>query len=168
MLLKAKDVADKLLLDFRSLGSLTPAKDSLDVLEAALSIVQRRSISDENGHSLVCQRMEASSNVCAPTMLAHPDEFKNPSSFLRVYGSGSMLADLKASNAPITIATWKCHKCSQTDIPGDECRCFKCDATRDVSAEEAVLGNAAAIYQLHLKAYKQHLQIRRIKPSRQT
>lgn len=122
-------------------------------------------------------------NFAAPTMLAHPDEFKNPSSFLKIYGdplcgkqpsNGSQNPPLMGalSGAPHEFqagvngagfananpmkgqnGNWACCKCSNVNFPR-RFRCFKCGEYRDEIGDKIVAEYAKHVYLHHLKAYR--------------
>lgn len=179
MLLKAKDVADKLLSDFQNLGDLDPTNKAIEVLKTALAML---------GHlcdtkiSHVAGGLEENNplqgiggpNFSAPTMLAHPDEFKNPSSFLKIYGDplcangigmggGSALSSVSCLSSSCLSNTsnplkgqngnWVCSKCSNINFPR-RFRCNKCNEYRDAEGDEIVSEYAKTVYHQHLRAYR--------------
>ncbi|OII75429.1 little finger domain-containing protein [Cryptosporidium ubiquitum] len=122
-------------------------------------------------------------NFAAPTMLAHPDEFKNPSSFLKIYGDplcgkqpsngnpnppslgnmGAQPHDYPAGNVGAGFpnvnpmkgqnGNWACCKCSNVNFPR-RFRCFKCGEYRDEVGDKIVAEYAKHVYLHHLKAYR--------------
>lgn len=121
-------------------------------------------------------------NFAAPTMLAHPDEFKNPSSFLKIYGDplcgkqapsgnqsppigtiGTPSHDFQAGNVGAGFSNinpmkgqngnWACCKCSNVNFPR-RFRCFKCGEYRDEVGDKIVAEYAKHVYLHHLKAYR--------------
>ncbi|KAJ1604561.1 little finger domain-containing protein [Cryptosporidium canis] len=113
-------------------------------------------------------------NFAAPTMLAHPDEFKNPSSFLKIYGDP--LCGKQPSSSAISAShdfqtgssgagfpnanpmkgqngNWACCKCSNVNFPR-RFRCFKCGEYRDEVGDKIVAEYAKHVYLHHLKAYR--------------
>ncbi|KAH8582900.1 little finger domain containing [Cryptosporidium sp. chipmunk genotype I] len=122
-------------------------------------------------------------NFAAPTMLAHPDEFKNPSSFLKIYGDplcgkqpsngnqgshlmgnlGGQTHEFQTGNSGAGFANanpmkgqngnWACCKCSNVNFPR-RFRCFKCGEYRDEIGDKIVAEYAKHVYLHHLKAYR--------------
>ncbi|KAH8742094.1 hypothetical protein FG386_003421 [Cryptosporidium ryanae] len=109
--LKANDIVEKLILDIVNSNrqqnvSINGVFDQVsEILTLALSSLgskfnkntiytKNKSRSDSSVQSLQAQNNNwgqnslgvGGPNFAAPTMLAHPDEFKNPSSFLKIYG----------------------------------------------------------------------------------
>ncbi|EPR63211.1 Zn-finger in Ran binding protein and others domain-containing protein [Toxoplasma gondii GAB2-2007-GAL-DOM2] len=123
LLLKAKEVADRLVGDFQVLGYNDPTAKAAEALRTSLAILgfappphslggpeedSAESAGARSGQAGKEKQREAGQgrendddrkpknanwiqgiggpHFSAPTMLAHPDEFKNPSSFLKIYG----------------------------------------------------------------------------------
>ncbi|KEP62253.1 UNVERIFIED_CONTAM: Zn-finger in Ran binding protein and others domain-containing protein [Hammondia hammondi] len=122
LLLKAKEVADRLVGDFQVLGYNDPTAKAAEALRTSLAILgfatpphslggpeedSPGSAGARSGQAGKEKQQEAGQSredddrkpknanwiqgiggphFSAPTMLAHPDEFKNPSSFLKIYG----------------------------------------------------------------------------------
>lgn len=90
-----------------------------------------------------------------PAVLAHPDEFVNPSSFLKVYGDplcgstdkkGALLSRGKCGN-------WPCNNCGNVNYPR-RFRCNKCGQRRSQDGDSLVASYALEVYQQHLKAFR--------------
>eukprot|EP00918_Siedleckia_nematoides_P089137 GHVU01195990.1.p1 GENE.GHVU01195990.1~~GHVU01195990.1.p1 ORF type:complete len:372 (+),score=42.17 GHVU01195990.1:3507-4622(+) len=100
-------------------------------------------------------------HFAAPTVLAHPDEFKNPSSFLKIYGdplcrdgkgpgdSGNLPNLTKGLNG-----NWTCRNCSNVNFPR-RFRCNKCSAQRDEEGDRSVAEYAKQVYRQHVHAYRE-------------
>ncbi|PFH33069.1 Zn-finger in Ran binding protein and others domain-containing protein [Besnoitia besnoiti] len=181
MLLKAKDVADALVVYFQELGDPDPTSKAADVLRTALAMLGHSTDSRGNDTSLGERKDEALTvssassapgirnnsgsvrgiggpNFSAPTMLAHPDEFKNPSSFLKIYGDplcGS--ADLSSGNGQNPVKShhgnWVCRNCKNVNFPR-RFRCNKCGEIRDEEGDRIVAEYAKLVHHHYLKAYK--------------
>ncbi|CBZ49565.1 conserved hypothetical protein [Neospora caninum Liverpool] len=181
MLLKAKDVADALVVYFQELGDPDPTSKAADVLRTALAMLghspdrqAKDAVSGESkndvsgvasGSATSGIRSNSGSvrgvggpNFSAPTMLAHPDEFKNPSSFLKIYGDplcGS--AELSSGNCQNPVknhhGNWVCRNCKNVNFPR-RFRCNKCGEVRDAEGDRIVAEYAKLVHHHHLKAYK--------------
>ncbi|EPR57613.1 Zn-finger in Ran binding protein and others domain-containing protein [Toxoplasma gondii TgCatPRC2] len=181
MLLKAKDVADALVVYFQELGDPEPTSKAADVLRTALAMLghspdpqandsaARESKNDVSGVPSASANSGIRSNsgsvrgiggpnFSAPTMLAHPDEFKNPSSFLKIYGDplcGS--AELSSGNCQNPVknhhGNWVCRNCKNVNFPR-RFRCNKCGEVRDAEGDRIVAEYAKLVHHHHLKAYK--------------
>eukprot|EP00922_Rhytidocystis_sp_ex-Travisia-forbesii_P061815 GHVS01091550.1.p1 GENE.GHVS01091550.1~~GHVS01091550.1.p1 ORF type:complete len:660 (+),score=172.82 GHVS01091550.1:55-1980(+) len=86
-----------------------------------------------------------------PSMLAHPDEFRNPSSFLKIYGDpmcGQSSTPTRGSHG-----NWVCAKCANVNYPR-RFRCNKCSAYRDHAGDVVVYDYAKTVYALHVNNYE--------------
>ncbi|EEA04850.1 uncharacterized protein CMU_039170 [Cryptosporidium muris RN66] len=173
-MIKAKDLTDKLVID------LVKENQSLNVIEAATEILQCALANlgiKYNKDSLTSGNWSPNTlgvggpNFAAPTMLAHPDEFKNPSSFLKIYGdplcgktpSNTHQTQVLNQNNSSTFSgvnpmkgqngNWACVKCSNVNFPR-RFRCFKCGEYRDETGDRIVADYAKQVYLHHLKAYR--------------
>eukprot|EP00922_Rhytidocystis_sp_ex-Travisia-forbesii_P058589 GHVS01086615.1.p1 GENE.GHVS01086615.1~~GHVS01086615.1.p1 ORF type:complete len:372 (+),score=54.74 GHVS01086615.1:143-1258(+) len=93
-------------------------------------------------------------NFSAPSVLAHPAEFKNPSSFLKIYGD-PMCANGMGAKTPLRGAhgNWVCTKCDCVNFPR-RFRCNKCETYRDARGDEVVSSYARFVYEQHLRTYQ--------------
>eukprot|EP00922_Rhytidocystis_sp_ex-Travisia-forbesii_P006469 GHVS01009391.1.p1 GENE.GHVS01009391.1~~GHVS01009391.1.p1 ORF type:complete len:384 (+),score=91.84 GHVS01009391.1:937-2088(+) len=154
MLLKAKDVADRLLMDFTKVGEIDPNANAVEVLKTSLAMLGHpcessvRGSSEENPLQGI-----GGPHFSAPTMLAHPDEFKNPSSFLKIYGDP--LCGSLGGNNPVKgqNGNWVCAKCQNVNFPR-RFRCNKCSEYRDGEGDDIVSEYAKTVYHQHLRTYK--------------
>lgn len=103
----------------------------------------------------------------APLVLAHPEEFKNPSSFLKVYGdplcSKSMMSAEAKALSNVTVVrgqngNWGCGRCGNINYPR-RFRCNKCNELRNAQGDAVVAEYVLAVYERHLKAYRQIAQV---------
>ncbi|KAL8449992.1 hypothetical protein Emed_002733 [Eimeria media] len=110
-----------------------------------------------------------------PQMLAHPDEFRNPSSFLKIYGdplcslSPSSAAALIAGNTNSPTANrdgnWVCCYCNNINFPR-RFRCNKCNELRGPEGDKIVAEYARAVYAHHterLRMQQIHQQLQLLK-----
>lgn len=98
-----------------------------------------------------------------PIVLAHPEEFRNPSSFLKVYGDPLCGLEGKVSSSESAIlgkfpingrnGNWVCPECQNINYPR-RFRCNKCNENRDAAGDAAVSEYALRVYQHHLKTYR--------------
>eukprot|EP00917_Polyrhabdina_sp_WS-2016_P022423 GHVP01048644.1.p1 GENE.GHVP01048644.1~~GHVP01048644.1.p1 ORF type:complete len:523 (+),score=65.63 GHVP01048644.1:72-1640(+) len=70
-------------------------------------------------------------------MLAHPDEFKNPSSFLKVYGDPLCYRSTNLLPRKGRCGNWPCHQCHNINFPR-RFRCNKCGTSRDAEGDRIV------------------------------
>ncbi|KAL8435527.1 hypothetical protein ACSSS7_002454 [Eimeria intestinalis] len=113
------------------------------------------------------------SHLGYPQMLAHPDEFRNPSSFLKIYGdplcslSPSSAAALIAGNTNSPTANrdgnWVCCYCNNINFPR-RFRCNKCNELRGPEGDKIVAEYARAVYahhteRLRMQQIQQQLQL---------
>lgn len=106
-----------------------------------------------------------------PQMLAHPDEFRNPSSFLKIYGDP--LCSLSPSSVAAYVAgagassmspaankdgNWVCCSCTNVNFPR-RFRCNKCNEPRGPEGDRIVAEYARAVYAHHAERLRvQQLQ----------
>ncbi|CAE7897200.1 unnamed protein product [Symbiodinium microadriaticum] len=85
-------------------------------------------------------------------VLVSPDEFKNPSSFLRVYGDPLASSARRGFHGPQVLqdGNWRCENCSNINFPRRQ-RCNKCQCLRGASGDAAVLQYAHRVYEMLLK-----------------
>eukprot|EP01069_Polyplicarium_translucidae_P002474 Polyplicarium_translucidae@DN2041_c0_g1_i1.p1 len=93
------------------------------------------------------------SRGCTPMMLAHPDEFKNPSSFLKIYGdplcyNGGAPLPKKGKNG-----NWECYNCTNVNYPR-RFRCNKCNTLRDADSDKAVSEYTRFVYNKYVPTFK--------------
>lgn len=99
-----------------------------------------------------------------PVVLAHPEEFRNPSSFLKVYGDP--LCGLEGTTNDLSKneflknnvmkgknGNWVCPKCMNVNYPR-RFRCNKCNEMRDGTGDAIVSDYALQVYFHHMKIYK--------------
>ncbi|CEL94761.1 unnamed protein product [Vitrella brassicaformis CCMP3155] len=73
-----------------------------------------------------------------PYIIAHPDEFKNASSFLKIYGDplAAQALPSRGRERPVLVkrenGNWECGKCANINYP----RRFKCNKCNEVRSEE--------------------------------
>lgn len=95
------------------------------------------------------------SKYTPPTMLAHPEEFKNPSSFLKLYGDP--LCTLAQTTKHHSInhnplkeqnGNWVCknEKCKNLNFPR-RFKCFRCQTRRDAEGDKKVGLYARQVFQ---------------------
>lgn len=105
-----------------------------------------------------------------PQMLAHPDEFRNPSSFLKIYGdplcslspasAAAFLAGGSSSTSPAANrdGNWVCTCCNNINFPR-RFRCNKCNEPRGPEGDKIVAEYARAVYTHHAERIRmQQLQ----------
>lgn len=121
------------------------------------------------------QQLRANRIPGFPQMLAHPDEFKNPSSFLKIYGDplclpspcasaaltpGSNSSSNSATNGtsvsppPYKDGNWLCFCCGNINFPR-RFRCNKCYEPRGPDGDRVVYEYARAVYAKHAEKLKQ-------------
>ena len=86
--------------------------------------------------------------------LVHPDEFKNPSTFLKIYGDPLCFA----KNGPLPKkgrnGNWECSKCTNVNFPR-RFRCNMCGTGRGEEGDWIVAEYARQVYERYLYIYKQ-------------
>lgn len=158
LLLKSKEVADKVVGDLS--GDMDPTQSAIEVLKTSLAMLGYSvdQADPSKGEERVVDRDVpiqglGGPHFSAPTMLAHPDEFKNPSSFLKIYGDplcgGAGNNPVKGQNG-----NWTCSKCQNVNFPR-RFRCNKCNEYRDAEGDEIVSEYSKTVYHQHLRTYKQ-------------
>eukprot|EP01071_Lankesteria_metandrocarpae_P014394 Lankesteria_metandrocarpae@DN8410_c0_g1_i1.p1 len=80
-------------------------------------------------------------------MLAHPDEFKNPSSFLKAYGDPACGRDSRPMPRRGKDGNWLCPRCNNINYPR-RFRCNKdgCSAERDKEGDKVVSEYARLVF----------------------
>ncbi|OEH80273.1 zinc-finger-ran binding domain-containing protein [Cyclospora cayetanensis] len=162
--LKARDLRDGLLAELQQegLSAEAAAGRAADILGAALALTRHaHPRPDAFGKNLISWMQGVGGpNFAAPTMLAHPDEFRNPSSFLKIYGDPMCCLEQQAQRggAPPSCAltgeggagaasaanpvrgrngNWLCRSCSNVNFPR-RFRCNKCGAPRGPEGDAVV------------------------------
>ncbi|PFH35810.1 hypothetical protein BESB_054610 [Besnoitia besnoiti] len=87
-------------------------------------------------------------HFAAPRVLVPPENLKNPSSFLKIYGDPLCFAGSRGLVAGCR-GNWKCTKCGTVNFPR-RFRCKQCDAERDEEGHRIVLEYAKSVYQQYL------------------
>lgn len=90
-------------------------------------------------------------------VLAHPDEFKNPSSFLKVYGdpqcrSGTAPPCRSGTAPPVKgqDGNWECMKCHNVNYPRRfRCNNVKCRSVRPTDADRVVTEYARRVFEVY-------------------
>lgn len=109
----------------------------------------------------------AANRFGVPLILAHPEEFKNPSSFLKVYGDplcNHLLDDKKNSVSVVRgeNGNWGCQRCGNVNYPR-RFRCNKCNALRNAKGDAIVSEYVLDVYEQHLKLYRRLTQSSQVK-----
>eukprot|EP01054_Gregarina_sp_Poly1_P003431 Gregarina_sp_Poly_1__3430@NODE_199_length_11565_cov_209_900244_g178_i0_p2_GENE_NODE_199_length_11565_cov_209_900244_g178_i0NODE_199_length_11565_cov_209_900244_g178_i0_p2_ORF_typecomplete_len640_score60_07zfRanBP/PF00641_18/1_7e08_NODE_199_length_11565_cov_209_900244_g178_i037615680 len=85
--------------------------------------------------------------------LVHPDEFKNASTFLKIYGDPLCFT----KNGPLPKkgrnGNWECSKCNNVNFPR-RFRCNMCSTTRDEEGDRVVSEYARQVYERYLYIYR--------------
>nr|CEL76815.1 TPA: hypothetical protein BN1205_062650 [Toxoplasma gondii VEG] len=89
-------------------------------------------------------------HFAAPRVLVPPENLKNPSSFLKIYGDPLCFAGSRNLVAGCR-GNWKCAKCGTVNFPR-RFRCKQCDKERDEEGHRIVLEYAKTVYQQYLAA----------------
>lgn len=169
LLLKAHSTAETLVEKFVDLGEAHPAEKAADVLRTALAVLgfppedehlaQQQSASSSfagaAAKTAFSRRRERSFGAGAPLLLVHPEEFKNPSSFLKIYGDPLCEArSLGGASPPASVnGNWSCVTCGNVNFPR-RFRCNKCADLRDAEGDRVVAEYAKAVYTQHAKTFK--------------
>lgn len=97
-----------------------------------------------------------------PMMLAHPDEFKNPSSFLKIYGDPQCNVPpqhaLRLHPRKSKDGNWECVVCKNINYPRRfRCNNPRCKALRGQEGDKLVGDYARQVFHLYLTKYKHPL-----------
>eukprot|EP00914_Ancora_sagittata_P022384 GHVO01044560.1.p1 GENE.GHVO01044560.1~~GHVO01044560.1.p1 ORF type:complete len:198 (+),score=21.47 GHVO01044560.1:237-830(+) len=102
--------------------------------------------------NITCYEPNSPSPSATPMMLAHPDEFKNPSSFLKIYGDPLCCAGTgnlrRGKNG-----NWECSRCLNVNYPR-RFRCNKCNTLRDVESDKIVAEYTRLVYTEYLPSFR--------------
>lgn len=143
----AKQTVDGLLLQFQQQGFADPRAAAHESLQMSLNVLGMPAA------SIPIASAEASLPLPGPQVILSPDEFKNPSSFLRCYG------DPLAATAPRhggcipesnQDGNWRCERCGNVNFPRRQ-RCHKCQETRGPNGDAIVLRYCLRVYEQLLK-----------------
>jgi len=147
----AKQTVDGLLLQFQQHGFEDPRAATHECLKVALEFlgVPTGSAPISAAEAAAKQQMMGSQ----PPVLVGPDEFKNPSSFLRIYGDPlAATASRRPGCQPESHqdGNWRCEPCSNVNFPRRQ-RCHKCHAPRGPNGDAIVLSYCLRVYETLLK-----------------
>lgn len=143
----AKQTVDGLLLQFQHQGYADPRVATQECLQASLELLGMP------GRGAAMNMSEGPSSQQSPPVLVGPEEFKNPSSFLRIYGDPlAATASRRGGCQPESHqdGNWRCDQCSNVNFPRRP-RCHKCHAPRGPSGDAIVLKYCLRVYEMLLK-----------------
>jgi len=148
--LKAKAVTDHLQSEYLGTGDMNPTLKTVEVLQAALAFLGYPA---QTSSFVAVPDDGATLRGSPPVMLAHPDEFKNPSSFLKIYGDP--LCFVNQSNFPKKArnGNWECAKCRNINYPR-RFRCNKCCTLRDAEGDRIVSDYTRHVYTKYLLSFR--------------
>mmetsp|Transcript_76118 Transcript_76118/g.215258 ORF Transcript_76118/g.215258 Transcript_76118/m.215258 type:complete len:372 (-) Transcript_76118:107-1222(-) len=144
----AKQTLDSLIIQFQQQGFSDPRAASRDCLKVSVDLLGRPPT------SVPTVPAEAPGASPSPQVLLSPDEFKNPSSFLRVYGDPLVGAAPRCGGWVPELhqdGNWRCDQCSNVNFPRRQ-RCHKCHALRSPNGDAIVLQYCLRVYEMLLKA----------------
>jgi hypothetical protein len=95
-----------------------------------------------------------------PSILGHPEEFKNPSSFLKIYGDPVFQLNRKKNLNSLpqksVDGNWECHICKNINYPRRfRCNNRRCNALRDQQGDKVVMAYAKEVFSLYASRCKQ-------------
>jgi len=136
----AQQTADSLLLQFQRQGFADPHHAAAQCLQRSLELLGSSAKEPFGPLEDFSQR--------GPQALVAPDEFKNPSTFLRVYGDPAAKGGL-SHHRPESMqdGNWRCDHCSNVNFPRRQ-RCNKCQGIRGPAGDAIVLQYAARVYEM--------------------
>lgn len=142
---QAQQTADSLLLQFQRQGFADSHAAAYQCLRTSLELLGGPSMPAKdarNGGEFPLHHYSAQA-------LVSPDEFKNPSSFLRVYGDPLASSARRGFHGPQVLqdGNWRCENCSNINFPRRQ-RCNKCQCLRGASGDAAVLQYAHRVYEM--------------------
>lgn len=158
--LHAKSLTEQMLREFSVEGAA-------DVLRTALSLLGRPSTGGGGGGGggdggtdtqttvgdLGDLSAGATSTALPSVKLVHPDEFKNASTFLKIYGDPLCFT----KNGPLPKkgrnGNWECSKCNNVNFPR-RFRCNMCSTTRDEEGDRVVSEYARQVYERYIFIYR--------------
>ncbi|CAE8584945.1 unnamed protein product, partial [Polarella glacialis] len=142
----AQQTADGLLLQFQRQGFSDPCSAASECLKVALALLGSSVKFEDSKDS-----KDSGQPACVPQKLLSPDEFKNPSGFLRVYGDPLASASRRSPGfrgpGSLQDGNWRCEQCSNVNFPRRQ-RCHKCQAMRSSSGDTIVLQYCLRVYEL--------------------
>eukprot|EP01053_Blabericola_migrator_P006199 Blabericola_migrator_1__6198@NODE_312_length_10051_cov_151_762220_g255_i0_p4_GENE_NODE_312_length_10051_cov_151_762220_g255_i0NODE_312_length_10051_cov_151_762220_g255_i0_p4_ORF_typecomplete_len650_score70_81zfRanBP/PF00641_18/1_7e08_NODE_312_length_10051_cov_151_762220_g255_i073579306 len=155
--LHAKSLTEQMLREFSVEGAA-------DVLRTALSLLGRPHTVEGEGATDAQTTVgeaeiptSAAANGSLPSVkLVHPDEFKNASTFLKIYGDPLCFT----KNGPLPKkgrnGNWECSKCNNVNFPR-RFRCNMCSTTRDEEGDRVVSEYARQVYERYIYIYRSQL-----------
>lgn len=136
-----RQTADALLLQFQRQGFNDPYAAGRECLRVALQLLGEPSVREAAASIPVDPASKGANSAASlgPIVLLNPEEFKNPSSFLRVYGD-PLAAAARRGEQPERYqdGNWRCEQCANFNYPRRQ-RCHKCHRLRGVSGDITVL-----------------------------
>eukprot|EP01055_Gregarina_sp_Pseudo9_P001725 Gregarina_sp_Pseudo_9__1724@NODE_216_length_3573_cov_22_949349_g201_i0_p1_GENE_NODE_216_length_3573_cov_22_949349_g201_i0NODE_216_length_3573_cov_22_949349_g201_i0_p1_ORF_typecomplete_len623_score183_80zfRanBP/PF00641_18/1_7e08_NODE_216_length_3573_cov_22_949349_g201_i07662634 len=146
--LHAKSLTEQMLREFSVEGAA-------DVLRTALSLLGRPSGDGTDTQTTVgdLADLPAAAAALPSVKLVHPDEFKNASTFLKIYGDPLCFT----KNGPLPKkgrnGNWECSKCNNVNFPR-RFRCNMCSTTRDEEGDRVVSEYARQVYERYIFIYR--------------
>jgi len=140
-----KQTADALLLQFQQQGFSDPRAAAQECLRVSTDLLLGKPATVRSIAS-----KDTTSAVQGPMVLLSPDEFKNPSSFLRVYGDPLAAAAQRCGGGQPEShqdGNWRCEQCNNVNYPRRQ-RCHKCSAVRGASGDAIVLQYCLRVYDM--------------------
>lgn len=127
---RARSLVQTLWEELRFHGEIDPRSTVLEVLHTALTLLGEEP-ADPQGKPAM--------------MVAHPDEFKNPSSFLKIYGDPLCFSEGGPLPRRGRNGNWTCTNCKNVNYPR-RFRCHKCSAHRDANGDKIVADYARNVF----------------------
>lgn len=146
----AKQTVDGLLVQFQQQGFVDPRDAAHQCLQVSLELLG----APARGSRMPTVPKDSPHLQQTPPVLVGPDEFKNPSSFLRIYGDPlAAAAPKRGGYQPESHqdGNWRCDECGNVNFPRRQ-RCNKCHVVRGPGGDAVVLGYAMRVYEVLLKS----------------
>eukprot|EP00929_Paragymnodinium_shiwhaense_P016519 TRINITY_DN124932_c0_g1_i1.p1 TRINITY_DN124932_c0_g1~~TRINITY_DN124932_c0_g1_i1.p1 ORF type:complete len:509 (+),score=63.55 TRINITY_DN124932_c0_g1_i1:101-1627(+) len=150
----AKQTVDGLLLHFERHGFEDPRVAAGDCLQVAADMlgIDAFDCGPRRHHNHDYDKKPTEHHHGHPSVILSPEEFKNPSSFLRVYGDPLACGARKGGHQPESHldGNWRCDHCGNVNFPRRQ-RCNKCQHIRGPAGDAVVLRYSLRVYETLVK-----------------
>ncbi|EZG50648.1 putative zinc-finger Ran-binding domain protein [Gregarina niphandrodes] len=155
--MRAKDVTQQLIMESDPLVAAEVFKAGLEILGHAPPPAvanERGGNGSSAGRGVSNAGITDAAAAFSGVKLVHPDEFKNPSTFLKIYGDPLCFSRLGPLPKKDRNGNWECQDCGNVNFPR-RFRCNMCQKARSPEGDQLVAEYAAQVYERYQQLFKQ-------------